>query len=667
MDLYDSVKKIPLVGPHYINLLNKLGIETVNDLLFHIPTKYTDFSLMKKIKNVNLKETVTIEGKIISIKNIYTKRGKIIQIAKIEDKTGTIQAVWFNQPYLVKTIKEGEEYFFSGKIDIFNSQKSIVSPEFEKKEEKETIHTGRLVPLYSLTKGITNKWLRSRIRDALTIYRCVFEEDLSEKDLKEFNLMDKKNAFEKVHFPKDKEEAKKAKERLALDEMLKIHLVSLYKKARWQKENKSEKLTVEGAKEKFIKLLPFELTEDQKRAILEIEEDLKKEIPMNRLLEGDVGSGKTIVAAFATFVATKSGRQTVIMAPTEILAKQHFATFSRIFKEEKVKISLITSSAKKIEKGSKIIIGTHALLHKNDLFEKTALVVIDEQHKFGVLQRGGLIKLIKRGKCPHILTMTATPIPRTISLAAYGHLDLSIINTMPEGRKKIITWIVPEEKRKRAYKWVKEKIEKDNEQVFVICPLIEESEANSMKQVKSALSEYEKLKMEFESFKVSVLHGKLKSNEKDRIIKDFRDKKIDILVSTPVIEVGIDIPNANIMIIETADRFGLAQLHQLRGRVGRGEKQGYCLLFSESTSKKTIKRLSALKRESSGIRLAEIDLKLRGPGEMWGAKQHGFPKLKAASWQDINLIRIAREIAQRVIENPSKYQKLRRQANIIKF
>ncbi len=665
MDLYDSVKKIPLIGNYYAHLLKKLEIATIEDLLFHIPSKYIDFSNKVNIKEAEVGKTATIEGEIEKIENVYTKKGKNIQIAKVKDSSGSINVIWFNQPYLCKKIKHKEKYYFSGKISLFNFKKAMISPLLEKKENGENIHTGRLIPIYPLTKGISNQWIRSRIKQTLDIYKDSIKEHLPKEDLKTFDLTKMPQAFEKVHFPQSKEEAKKAKERLALEELLKVQLVSLYKKVKWQKENKAEKLVVEEAKKEFNKLLPFELTEDQKRAIIEIENDLKKEIPMNRLLEGDVGSGKTVVAAFAAFVVAKNGKQTVLMAPTEILAKQHFLTFSKIFKD--LKISLVTSSVKKIEKDAKIIIGTHALLHQKEIFKNTALVVIDEQHKFGVFQRGKLIKLIKGEKSPHILTMTATPIPRTIALTAYGHLDLSTINTMPKGRKKVITWIVPEEKRKKAYDWIKNKIKEEKEQIFVICPLIEESESNTMKQVKSAISEYEKLKKEFNNFKIEVLHGKLKSKEKDKIINNFRNKKIDILVSTPVVEVGIDIPNANIMIIEAADRFGLAQLHQLRGRIGRGKKQGYCLLFSESRSRNTLKRLSALKEESSGIKLAEIDLKLRGPGELWGTKQHGFPKFKAANWQDAKLIQLARKIALNALNNPTKYKKLLKKANIIKI
>lgn len=351
--------------------------------------------------------------------------------------------------------------------------------------------------------------------------------------------------------------------------------------------------------------------------------------------------------------------KTVLMAPTEILAKQHYLTFKNIFESQKIKIGLATSSEKIDLKEANIIIGTHALIHKSVDFDKVSLVVIDEQHKFGVKQRAKLVEKTKKEKYqPHILTMTATPIPRTIALTAYGNLDLSILEEMPKGKRKVTTWIVPEEKRLAAYNWIKEKIDKEKNQVFVICPLIEESEKESMNQIKAAESEYTRLKEIFKKYKVGLLHGRLKNKEKDEIIKNYREGKINILVSTPVVEVGIDIPDANIMIIEAAERFGLAQLHQLRGRVGRGEKRGYCLLFSENRSQKAYKRLNALRKESSGFKLAEIDLALRGPGEVWGVKQHGFPELKAGSWSDFEIIKKARETAEDIFKNRKKYKKI---------
>ena len=373
-----------------------------------------------------------------------------------------------------------------------------------------------------------------------------------------------------------------------------------------------------------------------------------------------MGSGKTVVAAVMSFACFLNGYQSVIMAPTQILAKQHYQTLKEVFKKYKVRITLATSSGVVSDVGkADIIVGTHSLLHKRVSFENVACIVIDEQHRFGVKQRAYLIKESKAGKkAPHVLTMTATPIPRSIALTAYGDLDLSVLDELPKGRKKITTWLVSQSKREGAYDWIAQKIDEDDIQVFVICPLIEESTSEGMTQIKAATNVYKELKDVFTKHSVGLLHGKLKDKEKDKVLSDLKKKKIDILVSTPVVEVGIDIPNANIMLIEGADRFGLAQLHQLRGRIGRSDKQAYCLLFSESRSKKVSTRLSALRRESSGFILAEIDLRMRGPGEIFGTKQHGFPELKVASWQDIDLIKRTRIIAENIIDHPDNYKLL---------
>ncbi|BCX14912.1 MAG: ATP-dependent DNA helicase RecG [Patescibacteria group bacterium] len=659
MDLNDPVTKLPLVGHHYSSLLEKANISTVYDLLFYIPYRYLDFSKETEIAKAKIGDIVTICGKVVEIKNTYTKRGLTIQTAKVIDKTGAINIIWFNQPYLVNNIKKNEIYSFAGKITLFKNKKTIVSPEYEKKE-KSGIHTGRLVPLYSSIKGITSKWLRSRINQALEIYKDKIEEKLPTSTLRKLGYPKINDAFWYIHHPQNEEEIKKGRERLAFEEFLKLQITSLIKKINWQKNNtapilKNNQETIKS----FLKLIPFELTRSQERSVKEIATDLNNKIPMNRLLEGDVGSGKTIVAAFACFLAVKNKKKSVLMAPTEILAKQHYNTFKKIFEKEKIGIGLATASEKKNLENSDIIIGTHALIYKSVNFDKIGLIVIDEQHKFGVKQRASLVEKVKKGEYqPHILTMTATPIPRTIALTAYGNLDLSLLEEMPKGKRNVVTWIVPEEKRIPAYLWIKEKIEKEREQVFVVCPLIEESEKESMKQIKAAESEYIKLKEIFKNQKIGLLHGKLKTKEKDEIIQKYKNGEISILVSTPVVEVGIDVPNANIMIIEAADRFGLAQLHQLRGRVGRGEKKGYCLLFSESQSKKAYKRLEALRKESSGFKLAEIDLSLRGPGEVWGTKQHGFPELKVAKWSDTEIIKKARETAEEILSNKNKYKKI---------
>ena len=412
----------------------------------------------------------------------------------------------------------------------------------------------------------------------------------------------------------------------------------------------------------FIDSLPFTLTNSQKRSVSEILKDLEGNIPMNRLLEGDVGSGKTVVASAAAFVAFANGHQTVVMVPTQILAQQHFSTLKEVFDPFKVRVTLVTSAGVKGGPGkTDVFVGTHALIHKRVEFDNVALVIIDEQHRFGVEQRAHLMTHSgKKSAAPHVLTMTATPIPRTVALTVYGDLDLSTLDELPKGRQKITTWLVPPQKREGAYGWISAQIRKQRVQAFIICPLIEESEKETMKQVKAATAEYEKLKKVFSDLNLGLLHGRLKAKEKDEVMHDFKRGKTDVLVSTPVVEVGIDVANATIMVIETAERFGLAQLHQLRGRVGRGEKKSYCLLFTEIKSQKVLTRLNALKRSLSGFELAELDLRLRGPGEVFGTRQHGFLDLKIANWQDTELIKKAKAVADEAINNPKKFSKLLR-------
>jgi ATP-dependent DNA helicase RecG len=462
------------------------------------------------------------------------------------------------------------------------------------------------------------------------------------KEILQYNrLLDENIAYKNIHFPENKYLAKQARERLAFDELFIIQLSANIIKKQWEKETVGNQFFLSAPiKEKinqFIANLPFELTNAQKRVWLEIQNDLTKTKPMNRLLQGDVGSGKTIVCALASYLAYLNGFQSLIMAPTEILANQHYFTLTNLFSGLPLKIGLQTGS-KKITKKTKeiienydIIVGTHALINEKINFKKVGLVIIDEQHRFGVKQRA-LLK--EKGINPHLLTMTATPIPRTIALTLYGELDLSIIDEMPKGRLPVKTYLVPNEKRDKGYQWIKDKIKETGGQVFIICPLIEESEVETMKSVKAATIEYEKIKKIFSPYKVGLLHGKMSAKEKDIILNDFKNRKFDILVSTPVVEVGIDIPNAVIMIIEGADRFGLAQLHQLRGRVGRGEKQAYCFLFTEKNDENTLKRLNFFAQNNNGLKLAEFDLQHRGPGEIYGTKQHGIINLKVASLKE---------------------------------
>ena len=662
MDLSTSVTKLPLVGPAYARRLEKLGIETLEDLLFHIPHRYIDYRLISVIDRVQVGETVTIQGNVDSIKNIYTKFGKRIQLTQVTDKTGSMQVVWFNQPYLVNSIRKDEKYSFSGKCDWFDRKKSLISPEYENIQDGlNTVHTARLVPVYPETARLSSKWIRGKISNLFSTSINEIKEYLPDELISKFNYPTIIDSLHYVHYPNELDQAEKGRERLAFDELLFYQLRSLYRKSDWQKIKTVHSLKVDKKiLEKFKKGLPFSLTFSQERSIQEILKDVAKNYPMNRLLEGDVGSGKTVVAAAGAFAAFVNGYQSVFMAPTQILANQHFNTLKSIFDPYKVRVSLVTSEGVKKDLGkTDIFVGTHALIHKKLDFDNVALVVIDEQHRFGVEQRAHLVnKSETKRSSPHILTMTATPIPRTIALTVYGDLDLSTLTELPEGRKPITTWLVPPEKRGAAYNWIRNFIKKEVIQAFIVCPLIEESHVETMKQVKAATAEYKKLQEVFKDLNIGLLHGKQSAKEKNGTLDAFKRGELHILVSTPVVEVGIDVPNATIMIIEAAERFGLAQLHQLRGRIGRGEKKSYCLLFTESKSQKVLNRLKALKENKSGFELSELDLKLRGPGEMYGTKQHGFPELKIASWSEAGLIKMTREVAQDVVTNPQTYPKL---------
>lgn len=662
MNLKDPIEKLPLVGPTYAKRLEKLGIRTIEDLLSHFPFRYDDFSLISPIFRVQPGEIVTVSAQITEIKNEYTKNAKKIQKATLVDASGQIEAIWFNQPFLIKNIKIGEQYQFSGKIDWFGRQKVLLSPEYElltptsshnsthiPQPTLTTIHTGRLVPIYNETYGISSKWLRSRIRSALELTGNDIEEFLPSDIINNNKLLAENLATEQIHFPKDKDWAENARYRLAFDELFLIQLSSLQRKKEWRKQTLSKKFILDQSKiQQFIEELPFELTNAQKRCLEEIIADLQKEKPMNRLLEGDVGSGKTVVAAAASYVAFLNGYQTLYMAPTEILANQHFQTFQTFLGPLGVPIELITGSHKsrsKIENKPMVIVGTHSLFYQDFDPQAIGLVIIDEQHHFGVEQR---VLLAKKGKTPHFLTMTATPIPRTIALTLYGDLDLSVIDEMPPGRLKVKTWVVPKEKRKDAYVWIKKRIKDTPEQAFIICPLIEESE--NLSSVRAVTKEFSLLsQVVFPDLRLGLLHGRIKSLEKDKLLTDFKEGKLDILVATPVVEVGIDIPNATIMLIEAAERFGLAQLHQLRGRVGRKDLQSYCLLFTENETPPVIQRLKSLEKTNRGMELAEIDLQLRGPGEIYGTKQHGFPNLKVASLTDLSLIQKTKQAAERMV------------------
>lgn len=666
--LETKVQYLKGVGPKMAKKLERLEIITINDLLYHFPFRYQDYSLLTPINLVQEGEIITVKGKIKEIKNEYTRGGRKLQKAIIKDQTGELKVVWFNQPFLVKNIPVGSRLFLSGKVKLFSNQKHLLSPDYELitpdlNPRYKTIHTGRLVPVYPETKLISSKYLRKLVAQALPQVLPEIKEFLPYKILAENNLLAEKEAVEKIHFPENKTAAKKAKERLSFDEMFLIQLTMLAKKRAWQKGKKAPKIKIEKNKiNLFKKSLPFKLTKSQKKTADEILADLSQSRPMNRLLQGDVGSGKTVVAAIAAYAAFLNRQQAAIMAPTEILAFQHFLSFKNFLGSFGAKIILITGSSKKSIKTANldqydIIIGTHTLIGKSVKLTRPGLIIIDEQHRFGVAQRTILLKKTGRQKLfPHLLTMTATPIPRTISLTLHGDLDISFLAEMPPGRKKTETFVVPPKKRDDCYAWIKKEIKSKKKQAFFICPLIEASE--SLITVKAAEEEFKRLKSKiFPKLKLGLLHGRIKTKEKKKVLAKMNQGKIDILVATPVVEVGIDIPQATIMLIEAADRFGLAQLHQLRGRVGRRDKKGYCFLLAENPSRKALKRLKTMEAISNGMKLAETDLRIRGPGEIYGLRQHGFLRLKAASLTDLGLIKKTRKVAEKILKKDPELKK----------
>lgn len=661
MNLQTRISDVSRIYKIYARRLEKLGIRKIEDFLFHIPFRYENFSLISKTGNVQPGEVVTIKGKVTEIKNDYLRRFRTIQKAKIEDETGIIDIIWFNQPFIAKSIKVGDFVSISGKVDLDRNRPIFKSPEYEVIEslnDTNTIHTGRLVPVYPQTWGVSSKWLRRQVNKILRENKNELYEYLPYSIIENLGLESYIESIEQIHFPKDEISAKNAKKRLSFDELFLLQLSSLIKKREWESLSSKKPFSVEKHKKEiefFLKSLPFNLTAAQDRVVKEIFSDLSSNKPMNRLLQGEVGSGKTVVSAIAMYLSYLNNYKSILMTPTEILAQQHYKTILKLLGPFEIKVNLVTGSKKPKDLGlADVLVGTHALLYQNLGIKNLGLVVIDEQQRFGVRQRA---EIRKKGVNPNLLTMTATPIPRTVALTLYGNLSLSYLDEMPKGRKRVKTWLVPPVKRNNAYKWIGKQILENKDQTFIICPFIEESE--SMKTVKAATAEFERLKNEvFPNLKLGLLHGKMKAKEKEDVLNKFRKGLIDILVATPVVEVGIDIPNATIMLIEEAQRFGLAQLHQLRGRVGRGDKNSYCLLFAGTTNPTSIKRLKSMETIYQGAELAELDLKLRGPGEIFGTMQHGIPELKIASFSDFNLIEKTKKEAEKILPKLNDYPKL---------
>ena len=652
-----SVSKLSGVGPKLAKKLERLEIKTLQDLVYHFPGRFEDYSRISPIAKTKIGEQITIVASIWQIKNNFTRKGFTKTEAILADTTGTVEAIWFNQSWLTNTLTAGYKFQFSGKLTEYRGKPVLINPDFE--EVGRNLHTARLVPVYGETDGVSSKWLRVKIAHLLD--DAEFEEFLPTQILKSQKFLKIDQALRAIHFPKNFAEAAAAKERLAFDEVFETTMAVLSKKRKAKSETaiplKIDKRLISN----FAKSLPFKLTGAQVRAIKEVLQDLTKNYPAQRLIEGDVGCGKTVVVAAAVLAAVKNNTSAVIAAPTEILAFQHGENFKKMLQPFNVKVGIFTKSKK--DRNCQVLIGTHALIQNQLPLKNVSLVVIDEQHRFGVSQRTKMAKTAT-GTKPHLITMSATPIPRSLALTVFGDLDLTVIDEMPAGRIPVKTYTVPPQKRGAAADFVKKEVEAGH-QAFIICPLIEESE--TLTTVKAATVEFERLKETvFNKIPIDLLHGRMKSFDKEKVLARFAAGETKILVSTAVVEVGIDVPQATVMIIEGADRFGLAQLHQLRGRVGRAGEQAYCFLFSDTLTKNVKERLLALVRHTDGGKLAEIDLEIRGPGEFFGTVQHGFKKFKLAKLTDLALISKARGWAAKILAQDPRLEKFPKLAEIIK-
>ena len=669
MNLSTPLSEVPRIGPVYQKRLKKMGITSVRDLLFHFPQMYQDLSVITPLAKAKEGSEYCLKGTLGELKETRTfyKRMSVLE-GIFSDASGSMKVVWFNQPYLKDALLPGQEVFLAGKVVRDSRGVYLSSPSYEKAGAT-TIHTGRLVPLYRETRGVSSKWLRSVIFMALRSLENI-PESFPPLLLKERGLPFLKEALRGIHFPGTPREAELAKKRFSFEELFSISLFVLTERKKLAQVKAPVIAFQPEIMKRFTSKLPFELTGAQKKAAWHILKDMEKPRPMNRILQGDVGSGKTVVAAMAALAAQKAGFQVAFMAPTEILAQQHFKTVGESLAPFKVTIGLLTGKSDRFispklpkdfieisrtkllqktkEGGVDVLIGTHALIQDKVKFSNLALVVVDEQHRFGVQQRK---KLQRRAQLvPHFLSMTATPIPRTLAMTVYGDLDPTVIDELPKGRKRVETKIVAPEERKKAYEFMQKQV-KAGRQVFVICPRIEKPQEGESLEIKTVKEEYEKLSQEvFPECKVEMLHGKMGPAEKEQIMRRFARGKTDILVATSVVEVGLDIPNATVMLIEGAERFGLAQLHQFRGRIGRGRHRSTCLLFSESSSQKTRQRLRALLESDSGFELAEKDMRMRGPGDFAGNKQWGLPDFAMENLANLVLVQEVRAAAEKLLE-----------------
>jgi ATP-dependent DNA helicase RecG len=669
-----SITSIKGINSSLASKFDKLGVKTVRELIYLFPRRHIDYSRRKLIAELEVGAEQTVMATIWEAAQKGPGYRKRNTEAVVGDESGNIRVIWFNQPYLAKKLTTNSQIVLSGRVAEFRGRKVFQSPEWELLESDDLIHTGRLVPVYPLTAGLYPRTVRRLVKGTLDRWLPELTDFLPENVKESAGLLPLPEAISQAHYPDSELSKDQARKRLAFDELFLIQLGVLGKKRDWQEEGIGNAFNVDsGYLEPFFNSLPFKLTSAQRRILAEIQSDLSKPKPMSRLLQGEVGSGKTVVATAAMLLAAANGYQAALMAPTEILAEQHFNTICGLLgraggesSDDKpvrkfssmlprpISVGLIIGGLKESSKQElqervaagevDIIIGTHALIQKGVDFQSLGLCVVDEQHRFGVMQRA---MLRSKGPCPHVLVMSATPIPRTLALTLYGDLDLSVLDELPPGRVEIKTKFLSPEQRQKAYDFVRKQVV-EGRQAFIICPLIEESEAI---ETKAAITEYEHLSQSvFPDLRLGLLHGRLNSAEKDEVMQRFRSGELEILVSTPVVEVGVDVPNATVMLIEGADRFGLAQLHQFRGRVGRGQHQSYCLLLAETPSAEAKERLKLLESTRNGFKLAEEDLRLRGPGEFFGTRQSGLPDLKMAKLSDVELLELARREAIRLFE-----------------
>lgn len=654
LDLTKDVKYVKGVGPNRVKLLNKIGIYNLGDLITYYPRDYEDRSKPRMIQNLVNGEDSLIKAVAVSrVVEIRLKNRMCMYKLVVQDETAKCTIIWFNQSYLKNKFIIGETYYFFGKANIRMGKFEMSSPVFDDVNTKN--NTGRIIPIYSSTYSLSQNTIRKIIENGLEMVDGNLEENMPEYILDNYNLLGINEATKKVHFPESFEEFKEARKRLVFEELLTMQVALLGLKNKYSRDIKGIEFAKEYKFSDIINDLPFNLTNAQIRVLQEIENDMEKDKSMNRLLQGDVGSGKTIVSIIAAYKAIKSGYQAAIMAPTSILASQHLESFTEILEKYNIRCELLISSITKKKKEEileklkngeiDVLIGTHAILEDNVIFKNLGLVVTDEQHRFGVRQRS---KIASKGKNPDVLVMTATPIPRTLALILYGDLDISIIDELPPNRKKIDTFAVTKQMEERVNNFIKKQIE-EGRQCYIVCPLVEENEEID---AKSVLELAEKYKNEtFKEYKVEYIHGKMRPKEKDEIMLEFKEGKIDILISTTVIEVGVNVPNSSIMVIENAERFGLAALHQLRGRVGRGEYKSYCILKYNSKSDVVRQRMKIMQDTNDGFVIAEKDLELRGTGEFFGTKQHGIPDFKIANlFEDIPILKMVQDLSKKIEE-----------------